>query len=553
VAQKKKSYKDIVNLEVLSIQEIIDSNLELIIPAYQRGYRWDDSNVKKLLDDVLSAFEKKDDYYYIGPIYLIDVKTKNNTFSIVDGQQRMTTFNLIINCLSNRNQKIPQLNIKHTRYEERIAFEQKIKKGQQNLSIYLDKANKSINKFFDENFDNSQLLDNFVEYLIRNVCVVKINVKDEKVSNNLFESLNYKGKKLKIIDLIRNYFFIKVSSKNYEFFSQVWEELESILNELMPFDDNRMFDTIAKDLFSNFLICNSGKHITDVNLYESVKEEFENLNENEVLKKFKEILVDDNRKFIRSYVASLRSSFIFWENIPEINKEKLKALTDKQVLRSTLCALAFSFESKNISTSFITSFIEDLYSLFCRTMSIGNIPVSKFSEIFAFYSNQIWKMKRQDNCESIAKELLFKLLDNSKIYPNKVFADNLKITSFSDINKARRLLIDIETSFNKEIKISSNLFVNKVFNNKAVESWNLFNNETGSIYENRLGNFFLAESNIDEKYNFARLKEILDKVNLRVNEKIVDQENWNPDCIIKRTSLLTNKSLATWKFNMLTE
>ena len=54
--QKKKSYKDIVNLEVLSIQEIIDSSLELIIPAYQRGYRWDDSNVKKLLDDVLSAF-----------------------------------------------------------------------------------------------------------------------------------------------------------------------------------------------------------------------------------------------------------------------------------------------------------------------------------------------------------------------------------------------------------------------------------------------------------------------------------------------------------------
>ena len=92
--------------------------------------------------------------------------------------------------------------------------------------------------------------------------------------------------------------FIKVSSKNYEFFSQVWEELESILNELMPFDDNRMFDTIAKDLFANFLICNSGKYITDVNLYEEIKEEFESLTENETLKKFKEILVNDNRRFI---------------------------------------------------------------------------------------------------------------------------------------------------------------------------------------------------------------------------------------------------------------
>mgnify|MGYP000194261725 CR=1 FL=1 len=144
------------------------------------------------------------------------------------------------------------------------------KKTENNLNIILEKYDgdpltiSEINKNFDELF----LINDFIDYLTKNVCVVKINVKDEKISNNLFESLNYKGKRLKIIDLIRNYFFIKVSSKNYEFFSQVWEELESILNELMPFDDNRMFDTIAKDLFANFLICNSGKHITDINLYE---------------------------------------------------------------------------------------------------------------------------------------------------------------------------------------------------------------------------------------------------------------------------------------------
>ena len=92
----------------------------------------------------------------------------------------MTTFNLIINYLSKRKQKITKLNIRHTRYEERIAFENKIKKGQQNLSIYLDKANKSINKFFDDNFDSFRPLDDFVQYLIENVCVVKINVKMKK-------------------------------------------------------------------------------------------------------------------------------------------------------------------------------------------------------------------------------------------------------------------------------------------------------------------------------------------------------------------------------------
>ena len=319
----------------------------------------------------------------------------------------------------------------------------------------------------------------------------------------------------------------------------------------MPFDDNRMFDTIAKDLFANFLICNSGKYITDVNLYEEIKEEFESLTENEILKKFKEILVNDNRRFIRSYVASLRPSFIFWENIPEINKEKLKSLTDKQVLRPTLCSLAFSFEKNVITAPLMVKIIEDFYSLFCRTTSIGNIPVSKFSEIFALYSNQIWRVKTQDNCETISKELFFKLLNKSKIYPNGVYADNLKITSFSDTSKAKRLLIDIETSLNKNAKISHNLFVNKVFNNDAIESWNSFNNETGSVYENRLGNFYLADSTISERFNFDRLKEILEKVNLRVNEKIIEKENWNPECIIERTKVLTTKSLETWKFNIL--
>ena len=79
----------------------------------------------------------------------------------------------------------------------------------------------------------------------------------------------------------------------------------------------------------------------------------------------------------------------------------------------------------------------------------------------------------------------------------------------------------------------------------------MFDNETGSVYENRLGNFFLSDSNIDEKLNFDRLKEILGKVNLKVNEKIIEQEKWNPESIIERTSILTNKSLDTWRFNIL--
>ena len=40
------------------INSLIENNFELLIPAYQRGYRWDYKNVTKLLDDIFNAFKK---------------------------------------------------------------------------------------------------------------------------------------------------------------------------------------------------------------------------------------------------------------------------------------------------------------------------------------------------------------------------------------------------------------------------------------------------------------------------------------------------------------
>ncbi|GAA8439836.1 DUF262 domain-containing protein [Helicobacter pylori] len=75
------------------------------IPIYQRPYQWTKENCKKLLDDLLSSYEYyKESDYFCGSLVLIvidtDSETNAETYDIVDGQQRLSTFILLAKVLA---------------------------------------------------------------------------------------------------------------------------------------------------------------------------------------------------------------------------------------------------------------------------------------------------------------------------------------------------------------------------------------------------------------------------------------------------------------------
>ena len=63
-----------------------------IIPAYQRGYRWDEE-VKMLLDDLNEITEGKE--YCLQPIVVRALGDEK--YELIDGQQRLTTLFLLLN------------------------------------------------------------------------------------------------------------------------------------------------------------------------------------------------------------------------------------------------------------------------------------------------------------------------------------------------------------------------------------------------------------------------------------------------------------------------
>lgn len=65
------------------------------VPTYQRGYRWTETQVKELLEDLydfVAAPKDENDYYCLQPII---VKKRESFWELVDGQQRLTALWLI--------------------------------------------------------------------------------------------------------------------------------------------------------------------------------------------------------------------------------------------------------------------------------------------------------------------------------------------------------------------------------------------------------------------------------------------------------------------------
>ena len=245
------------------------------IPVYQRPYSWDTNNVDILLKDILSAFNERDivKSYYTGNVIIRENDTAIDgnikPYDIIDGQQRITTFTLILLSLyslfsticSNQNDpliyEVKKLLWQHknTRYPEKdfpslklnsiekVAFAELYDYAFDNPNqLYDYAANYTCKSDYEkrviENFKTiydfirtyvcqteNTLLD-FGLYVIENINFINIECTDgvNKVFS-IFESINSKGKPLEEIDKIKCYIFSELDENSYKSCLKQWGDL----------------------------------------------------------------------------------------------------------------------------------------------------------------------------------------------------------------------------------------------------------------------------------------------------------------------------------------
>ena len=182
--------------KILSVEELL--KLNLVIPSYQRPYKWTEKNIRELILDIQKGLEDANKYpnfkYRVGTVILYQ-ENDTKPYEIVDGQQRILSFLLLKLCLS-PNFTCSLLSAK---------FSDKVTLG--NLHSNSDRIREwcsSVDDGVKEAFDKA--LSEVLE-------VVVLTVNELSEAFQLFDSQNTRGRELYPHDLLKAYHLREIHDK----------------------------------------------------------------------------------------------------------------------------------------------------------------------------------------------------------------------------------------------------------------------------------------------------------------------------------------------------
>ncbi len=219
------------------------------VKYFQREYKWQKGNIEDLLVDLERSFmsnysvehtrDNVPDYdcYYMGPVVLYREKT---TFVIVDGQQRLTSFTLLLIYLIHLQNEIFKGNTKKIQNLQEYIFSQPFESETLNLEIpereeilkclfegrniedkYL--SNESSQNIFERFTDiidlfpitlkHEAVLPLFINWLTEKLIFIEILAQTSDSAYTIFESMNDRGLKLTQAELLKSYLLSNVKDE----------------------------------------------------------------------------------------------------------------------------------------------------------------------------------------------------------------------------------------------------------------------------------------------------------------------------------------------------
>ena len=233
------------NYVILEAKPIKDIRGTFYIPAYQRGYRWERTQVKTLLNDLYQCMEangqEKD--YCLQPVVV--QKKDELQYDLIDGQQRLTTIYILLRYVEQNFFKFvkPEFSFKYETREKTQAFLKNMdpQLAQTNIDFFhIYQAYTTIKDWLEETFPDdtysqSSALYKLCNYVNESVKVIWYEVGAEADPIALFTRLNIGKIQLTNAELIRALFLSDTPNgmenrRKYEIAIQ-WDDIEKQLRD----------------------------------------------------------------------------------------------------------------------------------------------------------------------------------------------------------------------------------------------------------------------------------------------------------------------------------
>lgn len=265
-----------IEVKSISLSELfLDFNLK--IPEYQRPYVWTKYNINKLIHQISEHNNRKDDKpnFYLGSIVL---HKDDDGYNIIDGQQRITTMQILGKVKSNVNFNVT--------YSHPITF-------------------KHVKENFDHYNSNKETIESLdLDFSKLNITLVITNSED--MAYNFFETLNTGGIRLGGTDILKAHHLRSIKENDERnSFAKEWESKQKNLETV-----NKMLSLIRR---MDYL--NRHKNLPD---------------KNTDISGWKNILTEDFAEKVKKGNKDIGYSFV------EIEENTHKITADKYAIRQPL-------------------------------------------------------------------------------------------------------------------------------------------------------------------------------------------------------------------------
>lgn len=246
----------------------IFSDFWFLVPGYQRSYVWETDNIQDLLDDLWFAYENKpENEYFLGSLVLKQTNKEDfNEYEVLDGQQRLTTFFLLMAVLRDISEDERLKGVCQNRiyqeanpYEgtpERLRIVYQIRDNVEDfIKEYVLEKGGTLNPKIEENIksDNTSIshmanainemksffssketkqIEGFGVFLALKLIFIYVSTESIEDAFRMFTILNNRGIPLTSADILKSTNIGAIPTvKEQEKYAKKWEEIEGNLGK----------------------------------------------------------------------------------------------------------------------------------------------------------------------------------------------------------------------------------------------------------------------------------------------------------------------------------
>ncbi|MBT8550642.1 DUF262 domain-containing protein [Polynucleobacter paneuropaeus] len=553
--------------------KFLQTDMQCLIPLYQRTYSWQESQCDELWTDIVNAGtnEAIKSHFVGSVVYVQDgiyQASATPQLSVIDGQQRLTTTTLILLALAatidNRGgtlqlndvesitaKKIRNLYICNPNEDGPLFHKLILTQSDRTTLLALvngEKVPEEYSKrvlenfeFFLERLEQANLAD--VYKGLQKLMIVDISL--DRGNDNpqlIFESLNSTGLKLSQADLIRNYVLMDLPPEHQsKVYREFWFPIEKRFGHA---EYTKLFDRFMRD----YLTLKLGR-IPNI---DAVYQEFKIFS----LEKDVDSLVKDIDLYSQYFVNIALEK----EPKPEllkrfVNLNELKV----DVIYPFLLEVYSDFVKEVIEIEVFKEILDILESYVFRR-AICEIPTNALNKTFATLYKEI---DTTDYLNSFKASLMLK--DAARRYPNDdEFIRKFQEKDVYNFRNKNYLLTRLENSrHSKEPVNVGDYTIEHILpqNSNLSDSWRFDLGESWkevqSKYLHTIGNLTLTGYNSELSDRPFKEKQSISggfkSSNLFLNRGLGDLDAWNESEITKRASELSNLASKVWLYPSIDE